>query len=172
VLVKDGTKTLVKNVDYTLTYANNINVGKATITISGKGNYADTKDVNFSIVPKSINTVLINTIQEQTYRASAITPDVLIKDGNKTLIKDIDYTISFSNNLNVGTANITISGKGNYNDQKTMTFRIKAKSMTGNDRTSRSATTANSLTGRQQTNTTQTQVATNTRRTSNQRTRR
>jgi hypothetical protein len=183
VLVKDGTKTLAKNVDYALTYSNNVNVGKATVTISGKGNYADTKDVNFNIVPKSMNTILVNPIPEQTYRASAITPDVLIKDGNKTLIKDVDYTISFANNLNVGTANITVTGKGNYKDQKAMTFRIKAKSMTGNDRTGRPAPpTANSTATTQETKTetqpattnTQPQRTTNqqTRRTTNQRTRR
>ncbi|MDR3328106.1 MAG: hypothetical protein LBT04_08325 [Prevotellaceae bacterium] len=131
VTIKDGSKILVKNVDYTLSYSNNVNVGKATVVVLGRGNYVDTKEVNFNIVPKSINSVMINPIQEQTYRASAITPDILIKDGNKTLAKDVDYTVTYSNNMNVGSASVTITGKGNYKDSKTMMFRINAKSMKG-----------------------------------------
>ena len=47
--VKDGSKTLTKNTDYTVTYNNNINAGKATITITGKNNYIGTKKANFII---------------------------------------------------------------------------------------------------------------------------
>lgn len=131
VIVKDGNKPLVENIDYALSYANNVNVGQATITILGKGNYGDTKVVNFNIVPKTLNSVQLNPIAEQTYRGMPITPDILIKDGAKTLIKDVDYTIIYANNVNVGTASVTITGKGNYKDSKTISFRINPKSMGG-----------------------------------------
>jgi hypothetical protein len=143
VVVKDGAKLLVENVDYSVTYANNVNVGQALITIIGKGNYSDTKVVNFNILPKTINAVQINPLSEQTYRGGTpITPDVLIKDGTKNLVKEVDYTISYSNNVNVGTATVTITGKGNYRDAKTFTFRISPKSMSGRTTTTvRPATT-------------------------------
>ncbi|MGN0528442.1 MAG: GH25 family lysozyme [Eubacterium sp.] len=50
-VTSDG-KKLVKNTDYTVTYKNNIEIGKASLTIKGKGDYAGhTKTVNFNIVP-------------------------------------------------------------------------------------------------------------------------
>ena len=46
-------KTLKKDTDYTVTYKNNKNVGKASVTIVGKGNYSGTKTLTFNINPKS-----------------------------------------------------------------------------------------------------------------------
>ena len=56
---KNGTKKLKKGTDYTVTYSNNVNVGKATIKITGKGNYTGTVTKTFKILPKgtSIKTV-------------------------------------------------------------------------------------------------------------------
>ena len=47
-----GGKTLVKGIDYKVTGKNCKNPGKATITITGIGNYTGTKTMNFYIVPK------------------------------------------------------------------------------------------------------------------------
>jgi hypothetical protein len=128
IVIKDGGKNLVKNIDYTLAYANNVNVGAATVTILGKGNYQGTRTVVFQITSKSINTVNANPIADQVYRNAAITPDISIKDGNRPLIKDVDYVLAYANNINVGTATVTVTGKGNYKDTKSMSFRINAKS--------------------------------------------
>ncbi|MBR1724449.1 MAG: hypothetical protein IJ723_05460, partial [Ruminococcus sp.] len=51
--VKLGTKTLVSGTDYTITYLNNKNTGKATAKVTGKGNYSGTKTVYFYIKPKA-----------------------------------------------------------------------------------------------------------------------
>lgn len=136
-IIRDGNVTLVKNKDYTISYANNVNAGVATVTIVGKGNYRDTKEIKFNIVPKSLNQVMITPINDQTFRNAAIAPDILIKDGAKVLVKDTDYTLTYNNNLNVGTATVTITGKGNYKDTKTLNFRIVAKSMIGKPASSR-----------------------------------
>lgn len=52
--VKYGDKTLKKGTDYTLSYKNNKAVGKATVTINGKGNFTGTKQVTFRIAPKAV----------------------------------------------------------------------------------------------------------------------
>lgn len=49
VIIKQSEKTLVEGTDYTVQYSNNKNIGKATITITGKGNYKGTKKLNFNI---------------------------------------------------------------------------------------------------------------------------
>lgn len=133
-VVKDGAKMLTKNVDYTVNYSNNINVGNATISIVGKGNYRDTKDVTFKIVPKTIAALQIAPIADQTFKGTAVTPDINIKDGSKTLVKDTDYTVSFSNNVNVGNATVVVTGIGNYNNNKTLAFKIEPKSFGGSSR--------------------------------------
>ena len=52
VTVKDGSTTLTKGKDYTVTYKNNTKIGKATVTIKGMGKYTGTKSLTFKIVPK------------------------------------------------------------------------------------------------------------------------
>ena len=59
----------------------------------------------------------------------------VVKDGTTQLVKDRDYTLSYNNNVNAGTASVTITGKGNYTGSKTVNFKI-GKAMTlkeGND---------------------------------------
>ena len=62
VLVYDGAVKLQEKTDYTLSFKNNKNVGIATVTVKGKGNYDGKDTVSFSIVPKSISDddVIIN----------------------------------------------------------------------------------------------------------------
>lgn len=54
ITIKDGNKKLVSGTDYTVTYKNNTKPGKATVTITGKGNYTGTKTLTFKIVPKKV----------------------------------------------------------------------------------------------------------------------
>ena len=129
VTVKDGTKTLINGTDYTVSYSNNVNLGTATVTVTGKGNYSGTKSVSFKIVAKSISGATISSISDQTYTGSAITPAVTVKDGTKTLTNGTDYTVSYSNNVNVGTATVTVTGKENYSETKSASFKIVAKSI-------------------------------------------
>ena len=59
------------------------------------------------------------------YDGKAKTPSVNVKVNGKTLKKDTDYTVSYSNNTKVGTAKVTITGKGNYTGSVSKTFKIK-----------------------------------------------
>ena len=52
VVIKDGSYTLVKGTDYTVSYKNNKNIGKATLTIKGKGDYTGSVTKTFKINPK------------------------------------------------------------------------------------------------------------------------
>ena len=54
ITIKDGNKKLVSGTDYTVTYKNNTKPGKATVTITGKGDYTGTKTLTFKIVPKKV----------------------------------------------------------------------------------------------------------------------
>ena len=143
-VIRDGNKTLIKNKDYTVSYTNNVNVGVAIVPISGRGNYRDSKDIRFNIIPKSVGLVTVNPVNDQTFRNTQITPDLQLVDNGRPLVKGIDYTLSYSNNLNVGIASVTITGKGNYRDTRTLNFKIVAKSISFSTATTAPAPTNNS----------------------------
>ena len=58
------------------------------------------------------------------YTGKAHTPAITVKVDGVTLVKDIDYTAEYENNIKPGTARITITGKGKYKDTRVKTFKI------------------------------------------------
>ena len=126
-VVKDGNTILTLGTDYTVAFTNNTNVGTATVTITGAGNFTGTKSQTFTIVAKDASTLTIDAVTNQTYSGSALTPALVVKDGNTTLSLTTDYTVAYTSNTNVGTATATITGAGNYTSTKTQTFSIVAK---------------------------------------------
>lgn len=127
VVVKDGSKVLTKNVDYYVSYSNHTNAGTATVKITGKGSYKGSYTTNFKILPCAVSQVNIGKIADKTYTGNAIQPDVSLSYKNKTLKKGTDYTISYNNNINIGTATATITGIGNFTGTAVVTFNIVAK---------------------------------------------
>jgi beta-xylosidase len=128
VTVKDGAKTLVAGTDYTVSYSANINPGTGTVTITGIGIYSGTKTENFTINPKDSTKIKVKLdTSSYIYDGKAKTPTVSLKDGGKTLVEGIDYTVSYTDNINAGTGKVIITGKGGYTEVITKTFAIKEK---------------------------------------------
>lgn len=125
-----GEATLRNGTDYTLSYANNVNVGTATATITGKGAYSGTRTVTFKIGKAPIVQVELHAIKAQAYTGDAVTPDPKLTLGNKTLVKDVDYTLSYANNVQVGTASVTITGVGNFRGSREQAFEIVVPTIT------------------------------------------
>ena len=128
--VKDGETALSKDTDYTVMYQNNLNAGTATVTVTGKGNYAGSVEIKFNITAKALTASMVRDIADQTYTGSPIVPELTVKDGETALSKDTDYTVKYQSNLNAGTATVTLTGKGNYSDSVSKTFTIKQKDVT------------------------------------------
>ena len=76
-------------------------------------------------VIRDINKCTINSIPNQIYTGKEIKPEVIVKYGDQLLKKDIDYSLAYKNNINVGTATIIISGKGNYSGILRKNFKIQ-----------------------------------------------
>ena len=110
------------------------NAGSYTAYATPKTNYAwsdgkiDKKAVVWTMSPKSLKdcTVTIGTL-EYTYDGGAKQPSVTVKDGNVTLANGTEYTVTYVNNINAGTASVGITGKGNYSGTVTKTFTISQK---------------------------------------------
>ena len=112
---------LVSGTDYTVSYSNNVNAGTASVTFTGVGNYKGTVTKYFAIAPASLNGDAFSlSASEMTYTGSALEPAVYVSG----LVSGTDYTVSYSDNVNAGTATVTITGKGNYTGTVTKTFRI------------------------------------------------
>ena len=129
--VKLGSATLKSGTDYTLSYKNNTNAGTATITITGKGNYTGTKEVSFKIAAASVKSADVSGISNKTYSGKPQTQAPTVKLGSTTLKPNTDYTLSYKSNTNVGTATVTVTGKGNYAGSLSKTFKIKPASLSG-----------------------------------------
>ena len=92
--------------------------------MKGKGSYSGSKSVTFQIVRASVANAIVATVSNRTYTGSAIKPAPTVTLGGKTLKRGTDYTLSYANNTKVGTATITVTGKGNYKGSKKVTFKI------------------------------------------------
>lgn len=71
-----------------------------------------------------ISKAAVGTIPSQIYTGKAITPAVTVSYNGKALVNGKDYTLGYTNNTNIGTASITITGAGNYTGTLTKTFEI------------------------------------------------
>ena len=90
---------------------------------------ADAQIPSTTKVVYNIASCTFSDIADQTYTGSAIKPVVTITDGENTLTLGTNYTIEYSENINAGTANATITGTGAYEGTVTATFTIKPKSV-------------------------------------------
>ena len=88
------------------------------------------KEVDAGKTEKSISSLSISKVSDYTYTGKARKPSVTVKDSDYTLKKGTDYTLSYKNNKDIGTASITIKGKGKYTGSKTIQFKIVPKKST------------------------------------------
>lgn len=84
---------------------------------------------NFLPSANSISAASINAIADQAYTGENITPALAVTYNGVPLVQDVDYTVSYSDNKNIGTATAKIIGKNNYKDTKTITFNIVPKTV-------------------------------------------
>lgn len=124
VTVKIGDTTLT-NKNYKVQYQNNKNVGTAYVIVTGKGTYKGKAVVPFVITQDNTAVLQItNSIKAKTYNGKLQKPSVTVKVGKTKLKKNKDYTVSYTKNLHEGTAEITVTGMGNYAGTASKTFII------------------------------------------------
>lgn len=136
----DETGTLKSIDEYVTTVTNsgimnNIRFGKsaynATSIIEGEKNWVTERQtwINGQIPKKSISGASISTIPNQQYTGSEIKPELTVKLSGVELTEGDDYTLSFVNNINAGTATVTVTGAGVYEGTLQRSFAIVASSL-------------------------------------------
>ena len=125
----DGEKrNIITDEEYKLEFVDNVNAGKAKINIKSENiNYTGMTNITFNILPKKLTAenVVIEDIPQQDYTGEELKPQLTIKDGVWLLEKDKDYTAVYTNNIDEGTATVTVTFKGNYTGTVTKEFQIK-----------------------------------------------
>lgn len=141
--VYDGELLLEQNVDYTITYKNNVNVNDAlnsktapTVTVKGKGNYSGTKRASFAILKKDLADGDIDAVD--IYAANSgkkNLPSPVVFWGDKKLSKNKDFTLEYPVDgiegayQAPGTYPVRINGKGSYTGSKTVYQVITNKTL-------------------------------------------
>lgn len=98
----------------------------ASITLGG-----ETASVTYAIVSKVVTNPTIEVSDAGTYDGSKKTPSVVVKDGDKE-IPSTEYSVSYENNTDAGTATVTITdvAGGNYDVSGSITFTIGKSTIT------------------------------------------
>ena len=82
---------------------------------------------HFEPDPYSISSSTFTKVEDYLYTGQPIVPEMTVTQNGVTLTPNVDYTITYSNNTNVGTATITITGIGKYCDTRKFHFDIMPK---------------------------------------------
>ena len=127
----DDNTALTEDTDYTVSYGANTNVGKATITVTGTGNYTGTVSKEWNITP-AVLTISGATVADKTYngRADATVTAVAfngLKNGEELEI-DTDYEVHGAtfNDENVGTANKVTGTVALKNTEKAKNYTLSS----------------------------------------------
>ena len=127
VSVKAGELT-VSAADYDVTGNKQTAAGTytATVTAKAESNFTGQATAQWTIAAADAATSFTLTLNPETfiYDGTAKQPAVTVKDGSVVLTEGTDYTVAYTDNTNVGTATVTVTGKGNYSGTKTAQFTI------------------------------------------------
>lgn len=140
-------KTLVPDKDYVVYYEEQVTeVGAYVLTVKGIGVYEGEKAVSYFVADRG--DILMEDTPEDgiipeglwvaglreggyDYTGTAIKPEMRVYDKNVLLKEQVDYTVSYKNNINANDATmaakaptLTVTGKGNYTGKDTKTFKI------------------------------------------------
>lgn len=124
-------KNLTRDRDFIISYPSTNgtkpyqSAGSYEIQIEGKGNFAGRRIIDFIITDsRPVSKLTVLKIASQTYTGEAISPVLTVKDGGNILTEGKDYTVSYQNNVSVGTASAVISGMGSYVGIKSVSYKI------------------------------------------------
>ena len=105
--------------------------GVVTVTIYPKWNQERKRTFNLLLGTPSIAEADITLTSTMTYTGEPLTPSPTVSVAGKYMTKDTDYTVSYQNNVNAGTATITFTGIGRLTGTTTRTFQVIPKKLSG-----------------------------------------
>ena len=126
-------KTLTVGTDYTVSDLTGTEPGSYPVTVTGTGNYTGEVTKSFTISKAQISSAAITyDAGPYGYTGKEWKPEVTVSFNSATLTAGNDYTVSYENNINAGTAKIIITGIGDHFTGSTeKTFTINSAEISG-----------------------------------------
>ena len=133
IVVKYGDRVLTLGTDYVVRYSENVNAGVGTVAVYGIENYDGVSYGTFNILKKELTADMIEAIADQSYTGQAVEPAVVVKDAAILVDGQVyilepgrDYSVTYENNVAVGTATVVVTAwtSGNYRGEIKATFNI------------------------------------------------
>ena len=121
--------SLSKDGAYSETVPTGTDAGEYTVwyKVAGDNNHTDTQpaSVTVTVAPKTVTATVTVSGDSLTYTGDPLKPGVIVKDGD-TVISPEEYDVSYRDNVNAGTATVTVRNKagGNYTVSGGTTFEI------------------------------------------------
>lgn len=112
------------DVDYTVAYIDNVNVGTGMVVVSGCGEYKGLAFTQFSVSRRRLTADMVEAIPDQLHTSYPICPPVTVRLDAVTLKPGVDYDLSYSNNVDSGTAYAVLIGQGNMRGRLAVPFNI------------------------------------------------
>ncbi|MCC8169140.1 MAG: fibronectin type III domain-containing protein [Oscillospiraceae bacterium] len=131
-----GESSVLTEADYDLYFADDASsvtdAASYVIIVLGKGNYDGFAGiVAVNVQPKDIasDDVVIDSLHSLTYTGGELKPDISINDSIGQLLQSRDYALDYADNIEIGTAKITVSGIGNYTGSREVRFDITSNNV-------------------------------------------
>jgi hypothetical protein len=123
-----GGRTLIRSVDYEVAgYGNNVNAGKATVTVTGRKLYKGTVKKTFTISRKKVTPNVTLSPASYVWDNKTHKPKITVKSGTTVLKEKRDYTTNVKKYRSIGNYSIKVTLTGNYSGSKTVTYKIVPK---------------------------------------------
>ena len=131
--------------DYTVSYGTAVSVGTYSLTVTGTGNYKDSVEREFAIVPYKVgaNDKLVVDLgtDDYTYNGSVQKPrNVTVSLNGAALVEGVDYDLAYTNDrgeatnsIDAGGYQVTVTLKGNYEGSTAKGYSILPKQITADD---------------------------------------
>ena len=131
VVLKHYDRNLILNTDYQVYfYRDSIqtsdftNSGTITIRVIGINDWKDEYTNSYTIHNKNVNSLSLLGLTDYEWTGEEITPNLVLLNNGVELDKNSSYDYTISDNRDIGKATITITGKGNYEGTRVVTFDI------------------------------------------------
>ena len=121
--------------DYSVEITDNDTPGTAHLKLTGLSRYKGTINTTFAVEPFYTDLVASSTQltiagDSFVYTGQPITPAYTLMFENQELTDGVDYTAQYTDNVNAGTANLKLTGKGKYRGTVDASFVIEKAMLT------------------------------------------
>lgn len=135
ITIKDKKGNTLDSKNYKLKYKNNKNAGMASVQITGKKAFVGSYTVYYTIAPYNLSATSVAPITSKIFTGSSIKPKTsviaaVVQNGKQKSLKakvKKDYRITYSSNLNTGTATVVMQGCKNFTGVRYAQFTITPK---------------------------------------------